>query len=529
MKTVAIGLLGTTLDNRGRGKKRWERWRPTVSLCQHEDLVIDRLELLFQSHFQDLADQVTGDIHSVSPETEVRHHLIDIEDPWDFENVYGALRDFARGYRFDLEHEDYLLHITTGTHVAQICLFLLNEAHYLRGRLIQTAPAKRDDYIAAHYQIIDLDLSRYDRIASRFSREHREGTVYLKGGIETRNAAFNKTIAQLEQVSLRSKEPILLSGPTGAGKSLLAKRIYELRKQRGLVSGQLVEVNCATLRGDNAMSALFGHVKGAFTGALKDRKGLLAEADHGVLFLDEIGELGPDEQAMLLRAIEDKRFMPFGSDKETGSDFQLISGSNRDLQQHVENGHFREDLLARINLWTYALPSLKQRIEDLEPNIDYELEKFAEKAGSLVSFNKAARTQYLNFANSPEASWRANFRDLNASITRMATLAPGGRINNEIVDDEIERLQQNWQSTRPNETPFDVGDFIDRPLDLFEQIQLAGVIKVCQESASAAEAGRRLFNISRQNKTSANDSHRLVQFLRKFGLRFEEIATDRRR
>ncbi|MGR9117255.1 MAG: RNA repair transcriptional activator RtcR [Gammaproteobacteria bacterium] len=523
MKTVAFSLLGTTLDNRGRGKKRWERWRPTISLCQHEDLVIDRLELLFQADYQDLADIVTNDIGTISPETEVRHHLIYIDDPWDFENVYAALHDFARGYRFDLEQEDYLLHITTGTHVAQICLFLLNEAHYLRGRLIQTAPAKRNEPEPAHYQIIDLDLSRYDRIASRFSREHQEGTVYLKGGIETRNSEFNKTIAQLEQVSLRSKEPILLTGPTGAGKSLLAKRIYELRKQRGLVSGQLIEVNCATLRGDNAMSALFGHVKGAFTGALKDRKGLLAEADRGVLFLDEIGELGPDEQAMLLRAIEDKRFMPFGSDKETGSEFQLISGSNRDLQQQVENGYFREDLLARINLWTYALPSLKQRIEDLEPNIDYELGKFAEKAGSLVSFNKAARTQFLVFAKSPEASWKANFRDLNASITRMATLAPGGRITSEIVNDEIDRLRQNWRQNRDDEPQFDLSEYLEQPVDLFEQIQLAGVIKICQASATAAEAGRRLFNISRQNKASVNDSHRLVQFLRKYGLKFEQL------
>lgn len=523
MITVAISLLGTSLDNRGKGKKRWERWRPTVSLCQHEDLVIDRLELLFQDEYQGLADSVTNDIHAISPETEVRHHLIEIDDPWDFENVYAALHDFSRGYRFDLEKEDYLLHITTGTHVAQICLFLLNEAHYLRGKLIQTAPAKRDEATPAHYQIIDLDLSRYDRIASRFSREHDEGTVYLKGGIPTRNASFNKTIAQLEQVSLRSKEPILLTGPTGAGKSLLAKRIYELRKQRGLVTGQLVEVNCATLRGDNAMSALFGHLKGAFTGAIKDRKGLLLEADRGVLFLDEIGELGLDEQAMLLRAIEDKHFMPFGSDRESGSDFQLISGSNRDLQKHVAKGLFREDLLARINLWTYTLPSLKQRIEDLEPNIDYELEKFAEKAGSLVSFNKAARSKYQHFSTSEEALWNANFRDLNASITRMATLAPGGRITEEIVDDEIKRLQINWKTETVNETSCEIDDYVEQPIDLFEQLQLVGVIKVCKESASAAEAGRRLFNISRQNKTSTNDSHRLLQFLRKYGLKFEQF------
>ena len=130
---------------------------------------------------------------------------------------------------------------------------------------------------------------------------------------------------------MRSASPILLLGPTGAGKSLLARRIYELKKSRRLVKGPFVEVNCATVRGDAAMSALFGHVKGAFTGAVRDRPGLLLSADDGVLFLDEIGELGLDEQAMLLRALEEKRFLPLGGDQEVSSDFQLIAGTNRDL------------------------------------------------------------------------------------------------------------------------------------------------------------------------------------------------------
>ena len=122
------------------------------------------------------------------------------------------------------------------------------------------------------------------------------------------------------------------------------------------MSGELVEVNCATIRGDGAMSALFGHVKGAFTGALEARPGLLRKAHGGVLFLDEIGELGADEQAMLLRAIEEKAFFPLGSDREVNSDFLLLAGTNRDLGAEVAAGRFREDLFARINLWTFRLP-----------------------------------------------------------------------------------------------------------------------------------------------------------------------------
>lgn len=525
MKTVAISLLGTVLDQRGRGNKRWEKWRPTISLCQQEELLIDRMELLFQPRYQRLADLVTEDIQRISPETEVRHHLIDFDNPWDFEEVYGTLHDFARHYRFDRENEQYLIHITTGTHVAQICLFLLTEAHYLPGRLVQTSPSNRDRNEPGTYQVIDLDLSKYDQIASRFSREHKEGTVYLKGGIETRNPEFNRVISQLEKISINSSDPILLTGPTGAGKSQLAKRVYQLKQQRGQVNGRLVEVNCATLRGDNAMSALFGHKKGAFTGAVSPRPGLLLEADEGMLFLDEIGELGLDEQAMLLRAIEDKEFIPFGADTPVSSNFQLIAGTNRDLFEESREGKFRDDLLARINLWTYRLPSLKERVEDLEVNLDYELERFARKAGSLVSFNKVARNRYLQFAYSPEATWRANFRDLNASVTRMATLADGGRITEEVVDEEIARLRHDWRATKQEANPKTItAQLLDaqthQKLDLFDHIQLAGIAQVCRQAGSMAEAGRVLFDKSREQKKSVNDSHRLKQMLGKYGLEF---------
>ena len=120
------------------------------------------------------------------------------------------------------------------------------------------------------------------------------------------------------------------------------------------------------------MSTLFGHIKGAFTGATIARPGLLKAADQGLLFLDEIGELGLDEQAMLLRAVEDKRFLPVEADREAHSDFQLIVGTNRDLQLEVGRGAFREDLLARINLWTFRLAGLVERHEDIAPNLDYE-------------------------------------------------------------------------------------------------------------------------------------------------------------
>lgn len=114
-----------------------------------------------------------------------------------------------------------------------------------------------------------------------------------------------------------------------------------------------------------------------------------------MLFLDEIGELGADEQAMLLKAIEEKTFYPFGSDRQVSSDFQLIAGTVRDLRQLVAEGKFREDLYARINLWTFTLPGLRQRQEDIEPNLDYEVERHATLTGDSVRFNTEARRAWL--------------------------------------------------------------------------------------------------------------------------------------
>ena len=526
-KNVAIGFLGINLDN-GKGVARWERWRPTVDLCRQDDFLIHRFELLSDPKHMAIAQQVKDDIALVSPDTEVIINELELHNPWDLEEVYEALFDFASLYRFNTDDEDYLLHITTGTHVAQICLFLLNEARYLPGKILQLSPPrKRDKGGPGKVSVIDLDLSKYDRLSERFETERESDTSFLKSGIPTRNAAFNAMIDEIEQVAIRTTNPVLISGPTGAGKSLLARRIFELKKRRHQIEGDFVSVNCATLRGDTAMSSLFGHKRGAYAGAIKDRAGLLRTAHKGLIFMDEIEALGLDEQAMILSALEEQKFYPVGGDQEVKSEFQLIAGTTTDLTELVSRGLFREDLLARIDMWSYTLPGLKDRREDIEPNLDFELSKFSSLNNRKMTLNKEARQAYLKYALSADAKWAANFRDLAASVTRLCTFADGSRIQLDSVEREIERLKKGWRlkSSDPAEeillTVMTQEELSE--VDPFDRPSLANAIIVCRQSDNLSDAGRKLFAVSREKRKTQNDSDRLKKYLAKYNLSWANI------
>lgn len=527
---MAIGFLGLRQDS-GKGPKRWNKWRPSVSLALQPDLEFSKYYLIHHPDDVELAERIERDVLEKKPELKVLRQEINFKDPWDFESVYGSLLSFSKTLKLDFEHEELLVHITTGTHVQQICMFLLTERGYLPGSLIQTVPlaGKESDPIGRHL-VVDLNLDNYKSLRSGQVLDQMDNVSFLKSGIPTRNQAFNKMVSFMEKVALKSKEPMLLAGPTGAGKSLLANKIFELKKQRHLLKGSLVEINCGTLQGDATMSSLFGHVKGAFTGAISDRKGALSEADQGLLFLDEIGELGVDEQAMLLTAIETKTFRRMGSDKLVKSDFVLIAGTNKNLASEVRAGRFREDLLARINLWTFELPALKDRREDIEPNLDYELIKASERLSCKVTMTGPAKTKYLEYAMQERAVWNNNFRDLNSSILRMGTLADAGVIGVDDVELEWKRLMDQWygskegMSQKNGQSKNSLRKYgVTTDMDVFEKITLEGTLNFIEQYKSMAEAGRHLYACSRKLKSKSNDADRLKKYLSKYSLSWSDI------
>ncbi|MEI8257230.1 MAG: sigma 54-interacting transcriptional regulator, partial [Deltaproteobacteria bacterium] len=255
------------------------------------------------------------------------------------------------------------------------------------------------------------------------------------------------------------------------------------------------------------------------------RDGLLRQADGGGLFLDEIGDLGADEQAMLLRAIEEKRFRPVGADREVHSDFVLVAGTNRDLRREVREGRFREDLFSRLDVWTFRLPGLAERPADIEPNMDHEIDRASERLSLRVTMSREARTRFIAFATSSEATWPGNFRDLAAAALRMATLSEGGRIDEHGADLEIARLRASWFAPTPVDDDLErlLGPERAAALDRFDRVQLADVVGVCRTSPSLSAAGRTLFAASRARKASTNDADRLKKYLARFALEFETV------
>jgi transcriptional regulatory protein RtcR len=228
---------------------------------------------------------------------------------------------------------------------------------------------------------------------------------------------------------------------------------------------------------------------------------------------------------MLLRAIEEKAFYPLGSDREASSDFQLICGTNRDLRARIISGEFRDDLFARINLWTFALPALRERPEDIPPNFEFQLRQVSRTLGVNVTINKEARQRFLEFAAT--WSWPGNFRDFDAAITRMATLAEGGRITEQVVNDELARLQDSVAGVSGPAANSLVTQILGSErtarLDRFDRVQLQDVLSVCQTARSLSAAGRELFAASRAEKSSSNDADRLRKYLGRFDLDFAEL------
>ncbi|GHV64829.1 Fis family transcriptional regulator [Spirochaetia bacterium] len=535
-KKIIFGFLGTLKDRLD------SEYQPTLSVCTNRDLAIDEFHLFYgntNGEFEILAEAVRKKIMRSVPGLQVILHSILYDKPWDFEEVYPTLFKECEKFKFDTAKNEYYFHISTGTHAVKISIFLLAATGYFPGKLIQSFRPNKEAGRPAEQKVIDLSLGQYSKIKEIFIAKNNDDALKLTE-IKTKNKELEKIVAEITEVAINDSDPILLLGRTGTGKTYMARVIHKLRKEHQNLAGSMVEVNCAVLTKELAASELFGYEKGAFTGADEQTDGYLKEADKGILFLDEIGELGLNEQAMLLKAIEDKKFRRVGHrpgpgkrdsrnnqknvNPEVESDFQLICGTNRDLYAEVKAGRFREDLLTRIDRWTYTLPALKDRREDLAEIISRELGLAGNNKRPTpvkYNFNKTAHKKYLEFAMSPDTPWKGNYRDIKNSIGRMCALSGsnGNLIDENNVNREIDRLKRKWGASEPRGT----GDHLLTEFDEIDRIQLREVIKICQASKNRTEAGKKLFNGPGRGAETPNYSDRIVKYLERFGMDFDEV------
>ena len=232
--------------------------------------------------------------------------------------------------------------------------------------------------------------------------------------IITRSPAMEHILNQVKQVA-SSDVSVLITGASGTGKELLAQAIHEADQQH---QGPLVAINCGALPEQLLESELFGHVKGAFTGAVSSHRGLFRAADGGTLFLDEIGDMPPALQVKLLRALQERRIRPIGGTSSEPIDVRIISATNRDLEQDMRDGTFREDLFYRLNVVNFHLPSLAMRLEDIPLLVNHFLrETGAYQMGNVTSYAPAAVEVMIH------APWPGNVRQLQNVVQRTAALA----------------------------------------------------------------------------------------------------------
>jgi DNA-binding NtrC family response regulator len=248
--------------------------------------------------------------------------------------------------------------------------------------------------------------------------EARVGKTYAWDSIIGKSAAIRQAINLARKVA-DTPTTVLLTGETGTGKEVFAQAIHQESSRK---SKPFVAINCSAFSKELLESEIFGHKAGAFTGANKDKKGLIEEAQGGTLFLDEIGEMPLELQAKLLRVLESKEFIKVGDTKTLKVDVRIIAATNRDLGEEVREGRFREDLLYRLNVFTIELPPLRQRKEDIPALAAHYLDVFSAKG------KKGLRMDPATLSLLQGHDWKGNIRELKNVLERAVILTEGGTL-----------------------------------------------------------------------------------------------------
>ena len=286
------------------------------------------------------------------------------------------------------------------------------------------------DYLQKPFEIDELLV-----IVNRALEDQRLRTGY-RYLISERDAEFNhygivgrsrrmQEVINTAEVVAKSKSTVLITGETGTGKEMVARAIHYHSAQREM---PLIKVNCAAIPETLLESELFGHVRGAFTGATGSKKGKFALADGGTIFLDEIGTMSAALQAKLLRVLQEREFEPLGSERTQKVDVRVIAATNRDLRQMVSDGRFQEDLFYRLNVIPIHIPPLRERREDIPVLVEHFIAKHAQRAGKRIDGIAPRALEMLQGAD-----WPGNVRELENTVERAVVLSPSRTIGPDVI------------------------------------------------------------------------------------------------
>ena len=404
--------------------------RPTVLIVDDESGIVDTLRILlknegFAAHVAFGGKQGLEQIAALRPDVVIT----DIRMP----GVSGIeLLTAARA-----QDHDVPVILMTAQASLQSAVQAVNEGafHYIQ------KPFRNDELVAIVRRAAEFRQIKVENRALKREIKRRDKVGKPIGT----NRAWLEILHIAETVA-QTDSTVLLQGESGTGKGVVARYIHELSARS---SGVFVSINCGALPESLLESELFGHVKGSFTGAVKDKSGLFAAAEGGTFFLDEIGETSPATQVKLLRVLQHREVIPVGATEPTPIDARLIAATNRDLDQEIARGNFRSDLFYRLNVISLEMPPLRQRREDIPILTESFLQQIA------VARNEEPKTLSTEAAEQLQSyNWPGNVRELENAVERAVILASNGIITPALLPDRIrERKTESLVTERVAANP----------------------------------------------------------------------------
>lgn len=394
-------------------------------------------------------------------------------------------KEFLSGYEVDLVLSDFRLGDCNGVELLEWMKahgyhmpFLIMTGYGDIPGAVEAVKKGADNYLPKPVQTEKvLDVIR-ELLERKGKRKRPEQAFYVcKSPPAVKLQEMIRLVAPADSLS------VLIRGASGTGKEWVARQIHAFGKRS---DAPFVAVDCGALPRELAASELFGHKKGAFTGATEDKTGMFTAANHGTLFLDEIGNLNMETQILLLRALQEKRYRPVGGKEEIQTDIRLLTATNEDLERAISEGRFREDLFHRLNEFPLHVPLLRDCDEDIIPLAGFFLSFANEELGKgIKEFDRDVKKVFKAY------SWPGNIRELKSVVRRACVLA-----------------QDEWITLKDINLPVEIKPSDDYRLDM-ERTELEAIVKALETTGNDRKAAARLLGISRST---------LYLKLKKYGL-----------